>query len=86
MNYIEKGQNVFRMLYSLLNRNSKMANYKSVIRPIITYGSPIWSSRATTHKNGLQIFQKKCLKTIYNLPSRFHTDELHELSDMELIN
>lgn len=88
---IEKNQKIFRMLYSILNRKSKMAIehkmliYKSILLPALMYGSPIWSQCAATHTKKVQVNQNKCLKTIHNLPWRFHTDELHILAKTKLI-
>ena len=51
-----KCEKVFRSLYSVLNRKSKwnlsnkLVLYTTVIRPNITYESPVWNSCAKTHK------------------------------------
>lgn len=89
---INRANVAFRMLYPLLNRKSKLCIrhkkiiYTGVIRPILTYGCPVWSSCANSHKNKLQIIQNKNLKVIYNLPRRHHTDELHDTAEISLIS
>lgn len=88
---IEKAQRIFRMLYPLINRRSKLSShhkllvFKCILRPAFIYGSPVWSVCANTHIKKLQIYQNKCLKTIFNLPRRYHTDELHTNSNMSMI-
>lgn len=70
---------------SKLNTNKKMTIFKTIIRPIILYASPVWLNAAHTHIRHLQIAQNKCLKIIYKLPWRYHTNALHELSNTPLI-
>jgi uncharacterized membrane protein len=69
---IEKAERTFRILYSFLNRKSKLCLhnklllYKFFIRRILCYGFDTWFNCATTHKKKLQIVQNKCLKIIKN--------------------
>lgn len=82
----------FKSLYPLLNRNSKLSLenklllYKSIIRPILTYGAPVWKFTAKSHFKKLQIIQNKTLKIINVLPWRFSTSNLHNLSNIPLLN
>lgn len=71
---------------SVLNTNNKMRLYKAIIRPIMTYASPVWSSAATSNQKQLQTMQNKCLKLIHKLPRRFPTDALHRKTEMLTIN
>lgn len=86
-----KGLNCIRSLYPLLARRSKLSTinklriYKAIIRPIITYASPVWLGAASTHIKKLQVLQNKCLKMAFNLHWRHPTAELHEKSDFPLI-
>lgn len=81
---IKKTKITVRNLYSLLNRKSilsldkKLLLFKSVIQPIMLYGSPSWGRCAITHIKKLQIQQNKCLKLITNKPYFFSTRLLHE--------
>lgn len=82
-----------RALYPLLNRKSKLniknklLLYKMCIRPILSYGCQIWSSRvAKTNLKCLQIIQNKNLKTIFKLNRRYSTALLHSNSKELMIN
>lgn len=89
---IDKVNKVIRLLYPLINRNSKLSVgnksliLKSVFHAIMFYAAPVWSNAAQCHKNKLQIAQNKLLKMIYNLPWHYPTLRLHSLAHVELIN
>lgn len=70
---------------SSLNTKNKMKLYKSIIRPIMTYASPVWVSAAISNRKQLQTMQNKCLKLIHRLPRRFPTDTLHLRTEMPTI-
>lgn len=55
---------------SKLSVENKHLIFKAVIRPIMAYGGPIWTSAARVHIKKLIVLQKKILKTIHNLPRR----------------
>lgn len=80
----DKATKVFRSLYPLLAKKSKLSQvnknilFKCMIRPILTYGCPVWHSAAQTHIKKLQIIQNKCLKLINKLPWRYSTRQLHQ--------
>jgi hypothetical protein len=73
---ISKGNAAIRALYPLLAKNSGMSQgnkvliYKQAIRPIITYGAPIWSHISNYALEPLEMFQNKCLRLAANA-SRF---------------
>jgi len=48
----------------LLNYNSKIQIYKTIIRPTVTYGSETWVL-TTSDENQLKIFERKILRKIY---------------------
>lgn len=87
-----KGINCLRTLYSLIGRKSKLSYenknliYKMVIRPTMTYASPVWKNAAKTHIKKIQVVQNKCLKMINNLPWRYSTIDLHQRTDYKTIN
>lgn len=87
-----KATKAMRALYPMLAKSSKLnvknknVIYKTMIRPIITYASPIWCNATKTRLKKLQIIQNKCLKQINNLPWRFRTEELHTLTEYPKIN
>jgi hypothetical protein len=88
---IEKAERAFRILYSFLNRKSKLCLYnklllyKSCIRPILCYGVETWYNCAATHKKKLQIIQNKCLKIIKNRHWRYSTFDLHQETNIPMI-
>lgn len=87
-----KASNCLKSLYPVLNRKSllsfknKNLLFKSIIRPILTYGAPIWRHAAWCHRKKLQIIQNKTLKIINNLPWRFPTVLLHNVSNHQLLD
>jgi hypothetical protein len=68
---IKKAERAFRILYSFLNRKSKLCLYnklllyKSCIWPILCYAVETWFKCPTTYKKKLQIIQNKCLKCLH---------------------
>ena len=84
LNAAEKALKCSRSLCCILNRKShlntknKLILYKTCIRPILTYGSPIWISCAKTHKSKIQRVQNKILKMIHNLDRMYPTSALHQ--------
>jgi hypothetical protein len=79
------------ILYPLINRHSKLSShnkltiYKSIIRPIISYGCPAWTTLANTHSHKLQIIQNKCLKMIFNTAPGTFLSDLEESIDLKPI-
>ena len=69
-------------LYPLICRNSKLniknkiAVYKQIFRPIITYSIPQWYSCAQSHKTKMCRFETKTLKMILNMKMRTATHSL----------
>jgi Reverse transcriptase (RNA-dependent DNA polymerase)/Endonuclease-reverse transcriptase len=88
---IEKANLAFKILYSFLNRRSKLCVpnklllYKLCIRPILCYGIETWFDCAVTHRKKVQIFQNKQLKIILNRHWRHSTVALHEEAGVPLI-
>jgi hypothetical protein len=48
--------------------DNKILLYKTVLRPILLYASPVWGSAAETHIRKLQIVQNKTLRIIHKAP------------------
>ena len=63
-----------RQMYWLTSRNCKLSIenklkiYKTIIKPIWTYGIPLWGTAAMNHINKLESLQSKILRTIVNAP------------------
>lgn len=89
---IDKVNNLIRLLYPLINRNSKLnienktLIMKSIFHAIMFYAAPVWSTSAQCHIKKLQITQNKLLKMIHNLPWHHSTQRLHTLANVELVN
>lgn len=86
---LEKCNKYRNALYSLLNRKSKLniknriAIYKQILRPVISYGSSVWQICARTHKNRLAIFERKTLKMILKKNMRTRTSLVYKLCKMK---
>lgn len=74
----------FRQLYWLLNKNSKLTMnnklliYKTIIKPIWTYGLQIWGTASKTNIKIIQRQQSKILRTIVNAEWYVTNDNLHK--------
>lgn len=88
----ERAQKYIKILYSLINRRSKLniknkeLIFKSIFRPIMLYGAPVWSSCASTHRKTLQVTQNKLLKIIHGKPFYYSTKKLHDETKIKTIN
>jgi Reverse transcriptase (RNA-dependent DNA polymerase)/Endonuclease-reverse transcriptase len=78
-------------LYPLINRQSilssknKLLLYKVIIRPILVYGCPAWSTLAKSHLLKLQIIQNKCLKMAFNTAPGTYLADLHNLINLKTV-
>lgn len=74
----------FKNLYWLLGRRSvlsvdnKLLIYNSILKPIWTYGIPLWGSAAKSNIMCLQRAQNNVLKAICNPPWFIKTSEVHD--------
>lgn len=92
INYtVDKTIKAMRMLYSLLNRRSKLnlknklLLYKVCLRPILTYSAPNVNQAAKTHIKKLQVIQNKLLRMILDASWGTSTSSLHEHLEIETI-
>ena len=53
---------------SKLSTENKLKRYKTIIKPIWTYGIPLWGTAAMSHLNKIETMQAKILSTIVNGP------------------
>jgi len=49
---------------SLISRNSKLQIYRTLVRPVVTYGSESWTL-TMEEERALTIFERKILREIY---------------------
>jgi hypothetical protein len=55
---------------------NNILQYK-LLRSVITYAAPVWSSKALTNYRHLQVYQSKCLRVIRDFPRRNPISYLH---------
>lgn len=65
-----------RSPYPLISRKSRLSFKNKDIRPVMTYGCPIWHQAAATHIKKTQVVQNKAL----NLSTSFLGDSLRYYS------
>ena len=53
---------------SKLSIENKLKIYITVIKPIWTYGIPLWGTAAMSYINKIETLQAKILRTIVNAP------------------
>ncbi|GFV43650.1 RNA-directed DNA polymerase from mobile element jockey [Trichonephila clavipes] len=70
---------------SLLSLENKVILYKQILRPVITYGSPVWGAAATTHMKKIHVIQNKILRVMTNAPWYVRNDVIHNDLHMERI-
>lgn len=68
-----------------LATKSKTLIYTAILRPTVTYASPVCHEAAAYHLNCLQVFQNKCLKTVFGLNRRFPTRQIQRSTGVQPI-
>lgn len=63
---------------SKLSTNNKLTIYKTVLRPIWTYGIELWGSAKPTNIKTIQSFQSKVLRKILNAPFYVSNSTIHK--------
>ncbi|GFS80339.1 probable RNA-directed DNA polymerase from transposon X-element [Trichonephila clavipes] len=71
---------------SLLSLEYKVILYKQILRPVITYGSPVWGAAATNHMEKIQVIQNKIPRVMTNAPWYVRNDVIHNDLQMEPIS
>ena len=70
---------------SSLKLENKILIYKSIIKPIWTYGIELWGSASHSNIEILQRFQNKALKIIASAPWFIRNTEVHEYLEMPTV-
>jgi len=71
-------------LYPLINKKSSLSTknglllYKSILRPLLLYGSQVWGTASTTAIAKIQIFQNKGLRKILHFPWYVRNSQVHK--------
>jgi len=73
-------------LLSMLSSHNKLTLYKLLIRPVLIYAAPVWSSTSSSNHRHLQLLQSKCLRVIGNNPRRTPISHLHSALNLEPIH
>lgn len=80
---LSQGNNRLRQLYPLINRKSSLKPectillYKTLLRPLVLYASPVWLNTSKTNIQKLQRFQNKILRIAVNAPWYIRNNQLH---------
>ncbi|GFS91342.1 putative RNA-directed DNA polymerase from transposon BS [Trichonephila clavipes] len=70
---------------SPLSLENKVILCQQILRPVITYGSPVWGAAATIHTKKIQVIQNKILRVMTNTPWYVRNDVIHNDLHMEPI-
>lgn len=70
---------------SVLNTQNKLLLYKTIFRPILTYGCAAWSFISDAQYKRLQTTQNKLLRLLTNSSRYISINELHEITGMARI-
>uniref|UniRef100_A0A2S2R798 Putative RNA-directed DNA polymerase n=1 Tax=Sipha flava TaxID=143950 RepID=A0A2S2R798_9HEMI len=65
--------------------NIKLLLYKSLLKPIWTYGLKLWGNAKISNLNKIQRFKNKILRKITNSPSYVSNHSLHKDLNMKTI-
>jgi Reverse transcriptase (RNA-dependent DNA polymerase)/Endonuclease-reverse transcriptase len=80
---IQKARGVSHKLFNLLKKNNslpimqKVAIYRSLIRPVMSYACPIFTNCPKKHFDKLQVQQNKILRMATNAPKFTRNDDIH---------
>jgi len=79
---IEKAKKAFIMAKKIfyckyLNKKIKIIGYQALIRPIITFGCPIWFIISSSTMEKIRIFERTCLRLCLNKYVKPETNYKH---------
>lgn len=80
----DKARKAIGAMKPIFNRRSpllpktKLLIYYSLIRPVLTYAIPVWSSISHSDHMRLQVLQNYCIKITYNTRLRTNLKKLHD--------
>ncbi|GFW35121.1 RNA-directed DNA polymerase from mobile element jockey [Trichonephila clavipes] len=73
-------------IHLAISLENKVILYKQVLRPIITYASPVFGAAAATDMKKIQVIENKILHLITNAPWYVKNDVIHYDLHMEPIS
>lgn len=71
--------------YSSTTIETKLTIYKSILKPIWTYGIQLWGTAANSNIEILQRFQSKTLRTLCKAPWFVTNDFIHRDTQIEIV-
>lgn len=71
--------------YSSLSIENKLLLYTSTIRPILTYGAPVWNIISNKQRKRLQVFQNSILRSVLSAPPGTRIKHLHRQTHIDMI-
>lgn len=88
---IEKSKKAFFMYKTLfyskhLTMRIKILMYQSLIRPILTYGCPIWYNISPSYMERLRLFERKCLRACTSMYRSPQSNFIKFFSNSKLYN
>uniref|UniRef100_A0A2S2P256 Putative RNA-directed DNA polymerase n=1 Tax=Schizaphis graminum TaxID=13262 RepID=A0A2S2P256_SCHGA len=72
------------LLKSKMNINIKLLIYKSLLRPLWTYGVQLWGAAKPSNTRTIQAFQSICLRLVASAPWYLTNNNLHK--DLKIQN
>lgn len=69
-----------------LSKIAKLNCYQLLVRPLLTYASPIWWNASASSMERMRIFERRCLRACLSLYRSAHTDFKHQISNYVLFN
>lgn len=71
--------------YSSLSIQNKLLLYTTAIRPILTYGAPVWNIISNKQRKRLQVFQNSILRSVLSAPPGTRIEHLHRQTHIDMI-
>ena len=70
---------MIKYTFKKINRDGFLVLYKSIVRPILEYGAPIWYPDLKKHEREIETIQRRATKMIANLGHLSYSDRLKVL-------
>ena len=67
-----------------INKRVKVVLYQTLVRPIITYGCPVWFNISPSYMEKLRKFERKCLRACTGQYRSHHSNYLKYISNQKL--
>ena len=80
---LNQGYTRLRQLYPVINKKTPLRLkcililYKALVRPLVTYGCPVWGNSSATNINKLQVLQNKIIRTAVDAPWFVRNEQIH---------